>query len=147
MKALSLILRDHRDELRRSWVDDLAAHVDADYRELLAGPLGERTLRTLVDDFVTLTQAEEYEVPAVRRQVDERAAAQAAHWLSLGFTVQDVTGGVHALRAAAHDVLLDALVLDEMPSFGESLTQLKALNAYLDRIVSVSITAAHITAS
>jgi hypothetical protein len=141
VKALSLILRDHRDELRRRWLDDLGATVDADYRELLAGPLGERTLRTLVGDFVTLTQAEEYEVAGVLRQVDEQAATQAAHWLSLGFTMQDVTGGLHALRAAALDVLLDALVLDEMPSFGDSLTQLKTLNGYLDRIVSASITA------
>ena len=82
-----------------------------------------------------MTQAEEYEVPGIRRRVEQQAAADAAHWISLGFTLQDVVGGVHALRGAVIDVLLDALVQDEMPSFGDSLDQLKVLDAFLDRLV------------
>jgi hypothetical protein len=141
MRSLALILREHREQLRQRWVEELGDMVDRDYREILSGPLGERTLRTLLDDLVTLTQAEEYEVAGVLRQVDQQAAAEADHWLSLGFTVADVVRGLHALRGAALDVLLDALVLDEMPSFGDTLTQLKVLNGYLDRVVCASLTA------
>ncbi len=141
MKTVPLILRDHRDELRQGWIDELEGRVDPDYRELLASPLGERVLRAIVDDLVVVTQAEEYEVPGIRRRVEQQAAADAAHWISLGFTLQDVVCGVHALRSAAIDVLLDALVQDEMPSFGDSLDQLKVLDAFLDRLVRASMTA------
>ena len=141
MKTVPLILRDHRDELRQRWIDELEGRVDPDYRELLASPLGERVLRAIVDDLVVVTQAEEYEVPGIRRRVEQQAAADAAHWISLGFTLQDVVSGVHALRSAAIDVLLDALVQDEMPSFGDSLDQLKVLDAFLDRLVRASMTA------
>ena len=141
MKTVPLILRDHRDELRQRWIDELEGRVDPDYRELLASPLGERTLRAIVDDLVVVTQAEEYEVPGIKRRVEQHAAADAAHWISLGFTLEDVVGGVHALRSAAIDVLLDALVQDEMPSFGDSLDQVKVLDAFLDRMVRASMTA------
>ncbi len=141
MKTLPLILRDNREQLRQRWVDELEGRVDPDYRELLASPLGERALRTIVDDLVTVTQAEEYEVPAILRRVDQQAAADAAHWVSLGFSCKDIICGLHALRAAAIDVLLDALVQDEMPSFGDSLAQLRVLDGFLDRIVRASLTA------
>ena len=141
MKTVPLILRDHRDELRQRWIDELEGRVDPDYRELLASPLGERTLRAIVDDLVVVTQAEEYEVPGIKRRVEQQAAADAAHWISLGFTLEDVVGGVHALRSAAIDVLLDALVQDEMPSFGDSLDQVRVLDAFLDRLVRASMTA------
>ena len=141
MKTVPLILRDHRDELRQRWIDELEGRVDPDYRELLASPLGERVLRVIVDDLVVVTQAEEYEVPGIRRRVEQQAAADAAHWISLGFTLEDVVSGVHALRSAAIDVLLDALVQDEMPSFGDSLDQVKVLDAFLDRLVRASMTA------
>jgi len=140
-RSLALILRDHRDELRERWIAGLVERVDPDYRELLASPLGERTLRTIVDDLVAVTQAEEYEVPGIRRRVEEQAATATAHWASLGFTTQDVVSGVHALRAAVFDVLSDALVQDEMPSFGETLEQLKVLDESLDRLVRASVTA------
>ncbi len=141
-RSLALILRDRRDQLRERWIAALEGRVDPDYRELLASPLGERTLRTIVDDLVAVTQAEEYEVPGIRRRVEEQAAAAAAHWASLGFTTRDVVSGVHALRAAVLDVLSDALVQDQMPSFGDSLEQLKVLDESLDRLVCASVTAA-----
>ena len=115
--------------------------MDPDYRELLASPLGERVLRELVDDLVAVAQGEEYEVPGIMRRIEQQATSDAAHWLSLGFTVQDVVCAVHALRAAAVTVLMDALVQDEMPSFGDSLEQIKALDGFLDRRVRASVTA------
>ena len=141
MKTLPLILRDHRDELRQRWIDELDGRVDRDFLGLLASPLGERALRGIIDDLVTMTQAEEYEVPGIRRRVEHQAAADAAHWISLGFTLQDVVGGLHALRGAVIDVLGDALAQDEMPSFGDSLDQLKVLDAFLDGLVRASTTA------
>jgi hypothetical protein len=121
VKSLPLILRDHREQLRQRWIDELDGRVNPEYREWLSGPLGERTLRTIVDDLVAVTQAEEYEVPGIRRRVDQQAAAEAAHWLALGFTLKDVVSSVHVLRGAVNDVLLDALVQDETPSFGDTL--------------------------
>ena len=142
MKALPLILRDHREELWRRWVDALAETVDSDYRELVASQLGERMLRTLIDDLIVFSEAEQYERPALLRTVEERTTADARHRLSLGFTVRDAVVSLHSLRGAISDVLVDALVLDEMPAFADALDQLKVLNTFLDRLVCATIAAA-----
>jgi hypothetical protein len=142
VKALPLILRDHREELWRRWVDALADVVDSDYRELVASQLGERMLRTLIDDLIAFSEAEQYERPALLRAVEERTTADARHRLSLGFAVRDAVVSLHVLRGAISDVLVDALVLDEMPAFADTLDQLKVLNAFLDRLVCATMTAA-----
>ncbi len=142
MKALPLILRDHREELWRRWVDALADAVESDYRELVASQLGERMLRTLIDDLIAFSEAEQYERPALLRAVEERTTADARHRLSLGFAVRDAVVSLHILRGAISDVLVDALVLDEMPAFADTLDQLKVLNAFLDRLVCATMTAA-----
>jgi hypothetical protein len=142
VKTLPLILRDHREELWRRWVDTLADEVDSDYRELVASQLGERLLRTLIDDLIAFSEAEQYERPALLRAVDERTSADARHRLSLGFAVLDAVVSLHVLRGAMCDVLVDALVLDEMPAFADTLDQLKVLNAFLDRLVCATMTAA-----
>ncbi len=49
---------------------------------------------------------------------------------------------LQALRGAIVDVLLDALVLGELPSFAETLEQLKAADAFIDRLVAAVLTAA-----
>jgi RsbT co-antagonist protein rsbRD N-terminal domain len=142
VKALPLILRDHREELWRRWVDALADAVDSDYRELVASQLGERMLRTLIDDLIAFTEAEQYERPGLLRTVEERTTADARHRLSLGFAVLDAVVSLHSLRGAISDVLVDALVLDEMPAFADTLDQLKDLNAFLDRLVCAAMSAA-----
>ena len=142
MKALPLILRDHREELWRRWVDGLADAVGSDYHELVASPLGERMLRTIIDDLIAFTEAEEYERPALLRTIEERASADARHRLSLGFAVLDAVISIHILRGAISDVLVDALVLDEVPAFAETLDQMKVLNAFLDRLVCATMSAA-----
>lgn len=142
MTALSLILRDHREELWRRWVDALADAVDSDYRELVASQLGERLLRTLIDDLIAFTEAEQYERPGLLRTVEERTTADARHRLSLGFTVLDAVVSLHILRGAISDVLVDALVLDEMPAFADTLDQMKVLNALFDRLVCATMIAA-----
>jgi hypothetical protein len=142
VKTLPLILRDHREELWRRWVDALADAVESDYRELVASQLGERMLRTLIDDLIAFTEAEQYERPSLLRSIEERTTADARHRLSLGFSVLDAVVGLHSLRGAINDVLVDALVLDEMPAFADTLDQMKLLNAHLDHLVCATISAA-----
>jgi hypothetical protein len=142
VKALALILRDHREQLWRRWVDELADAVDPDYRELVASQLGERMMRTLLDDLIIFSEAERYERPGLLRTIEERTTSDTRHRLSLGFAVLDAVVSLHVLRSAISEVLVDALVLDEMPAFADTLDQLKVLNAFLDRLVCATIVAA-----
>jgi hypothetical protein len=59
VKSVPLILRDHREELWRRWVDALEDRVAGDYRELVASQLGERMLRTLIDELIAFAQSEQ----------------------------------------------------------------------------------------
>jgi hypothetical protein len=139
MKTLPLVLRDHREELWRRWVDGLVDAVDSDYRELVASQLGERMMRSLIDDLTAFTEAEQYERPALLKAIEERTTADARHRLAMGFTVLDAVVSLHILRGAISDVLVDALVLDEVPAFADTLDQLKVLNAFLDRLVCATM--------
>ena len=142
MNQLSLILRDRREELWRRWVDGLSEAVGADYFELVASPLGERMLRALTDGLITVTEAEEYERPGLLESIEARVTEDARHRLTFGFTIRDAIIGLHVLRGAVSDVLADALVVGEMPAFADTLDQLKAVNAYLDRLVCATLAAA-----
>lgn len=141
MTAVAFVLRDHRDELWRRWAGALDERIAADYRELMNGPLGERFVRAFLDDLVFCSQAEEYEAPALLRQAAERITADTANRLSLGFTVLDLVMALQALRGAIVDVLIDALVLGELPAFAETLEQLKDADAFIDRLVCAALAA------
>ncbi|MBE0527976.1 MAG: RsbRD N-terminal domain-containing protein [Thermoleophilia bacterium] len=141
MSSIPLVLRDHREELWRRWAASLDEGVSADYREIISSPLGERFVRAFVDDLIACTEAEEYEVPALLRQVTERVATDAAHRISLGFTTLDLVAALQSLRSAIVEVLLDALVLGELPSFAETLEQLKDTGAFVDRLVCAVLVA------
>ena len=136
MTPVPFVLRDHREQLWRRWADTMADEVPADYREIMGSPLGERYVRAFIDDLISWSEAEEYEAPGVLRVACERVAADAVHRLTLGFSALDVAGALQALRGAAIDVLLDALVLNELPSFAETLEQLKAVCVFIDRLVA-----------
>ena len=142
MSSVPFVLRDHREQLWRRWAESLGDDVAADYRELMSSPLGERFVRAFVDDLIAWSEAEEYEAPGQLRQACERVAADAAYRLSLGFTALDLAMALQALRGAIVDVLLDALVLGELPSFAETLEQLKAADAFIDRLVAAVLAAA-----
>ena len=142
MKTVPFVLRDHRDQLWRRWADTLDDRVAPDYRELVSSPLGEKMVRTFVDDLCTCSEAEEYEVPALLRRAEERFSVDASYRLSLGFAVTDMVVALQALRGAIVDVLVDALVLDELPSFTDTLVQLKRSDDFLDRLVCATIRAA-----
>jgi hypothetical protein len=142
VKSIPFILRDHREQLWRHWADALVGEVDADYQDLLSSPLGERILRTIIDDQIACSEAEEYEVPSLLKRIEERWTVETEHRVALGFTVRDMVVALHVLRRVMVDVLVDALVLDEMPAFADSLDQLKAANAFLDRLVCATMAAA-----
>lgn len=141
MKSIPFILRDHRDDLWRRWARALDGSVDVEYSELVEGLLGERMLRDLVEDLIACSEAEQYEVPALLRSIEARVTTEVQHRLTLGFKIMDLIVALHVLRAVVVDVLVDALVLGEMPSFADSLDQVKSTNAYLDRLVCATLAA------
>ena len=142
MSSVPFVLRDHREQLWRRWADTIGEDVAADYREIMGSPVGERYVRAFVDDLIACSEAEEYEVPGLLRQAHARVAGDAASRLSLGFTALDLTMALQALRGAIVDVLIDALVLGELPSFAETLEQLKAADAFIDHLVVAVLEAA-----
>lgn len=142
MSAVPFVLRDHREELWRRWAASLDEGVAADYRELMSSPIGERYVRAFVDDLIACTEAEEYEVSALLRQIVTRTSAEASYRFSLGFTVLDLVTALQTLHGAIVDVLLDALVLGELPSFAETLEQLKDADALIDRQIRAILAAA-----
>jgi hypothetical protein len=135
VSSVPFILRDHREQLWRRWAETMGEDVAADYREIMASPLGERYVRAVVDDLIAWSEAEEYEAPGVLRQACERVRADASNRLALGFTAIDIATALQALHGAVVDVLIDALVLGELPSFAETLEQLKAAGSFIDRLV------------
>jgi len=142
MSAVPFVLRDHRDQLWRCWADSLDEDVPADYRELMSSLLGERFVRAFVEDLIAWSEAEQYEAPAQLRRACERVAADAANRMSLGFTALELAAALQTLRGAIVDVLLDALVLGELPSFAETLEQVKAADRFIDRLVAAVFRAA-----
>lgn len=135
MKTVALILRDHRDDLWQAWADSMRDVVAEDYRELIASQVGQRMVRDLTEDFLTCSQAEPYELPGLYRQAGERVAGEAASRVQLGFAQLDVVRALQAVRAAAIDVLVDAMAAGEMPSFADTLFQLRDVDDLLDALV------------
>jgi len=142
LKALAFVLRDHREELWRRWAESLDERVAPDYRKLISSPIGEKAVRGFVDDLCACSESEQYELPALLRRAEERAGADAAYRLALGFTLNDLVIALQTLRLAIVDVLLDALVLDELPSFTDTLIQLKCSDDLIDRLVCATVAAA-----
>jgi hypothetical protein len=142
VKTVALILRDHRDELWQKWAEAVRDVVAEDYRELIASQVGQRMVRDLADDWVACSEAEPYELPGLYRQVEERLAGEACSRLQLGFRLTDVVRALEVLRGAVTDVLIDAMAGGEVPSFADTLLQLKALDAQLDGVLRAVWTAA-----
>ena len=140
MQRLPFILRDHRDQLRQRWIAALEeVGAGEDYRELMASAVGDRFLRKFVDDLIALSEAEAYELPALRSRLHEDAAREAEYRLGLGFVHLDLVKGWQTLSAAVVDVLEDALVMGELPPPGEVLLELKAFGTLLDHMVRTTM--------
>ena len=136
MKSVSLILRERHDDLWQGWADAVRDVVAEDYRELIASQVGERMVRSLTNDFVDCGEAEPYELPGLLRRAEERGAGEAASRVELGFELLDMVRALQVLRGVVLDVLADALAMDEMPSFADTLDQLKAVDALLDGVIN-----------
>jgi hypothetical protein len=76
------------------------------------------------------------------RAAQERTRAETAHRLSMGFTLADAVVGLHVLRGAMTDVLADAVAVEQMPAFADTLDQLKDVNAVLDEHVCACLSLA-----
>jgi hypothetical protein len=134
-----MLLRDRRDELHGRWIVALKDTVGAEYVDVLASPLGVRLVRHVVDDLIALSQAEAYEVPGIIRRIESETAADAARRGALGFDLMDVIAGVQQVRAAIWKVLIDALVVGDLPAFGETMDEMQQIDAFIDLLVRVEV--------
>ena len=134
-----MLLRDRRDELHGRWIVELKDTVGAEYVDVLASPLGVRLVRHVVDDLIALSQAEAYEVPGIIRRIESETAADAARRGALGFDLMDVIAGVQQVRAAIWKVLIDALVVGDLPAFGETMDEMQQIDAFIDLLVRVEV--------
>ena len=134
-----MLLRDRRDELHGKWIVALKDTVGAEYVDVLASPLGVRLVRHVVDDLIALSQAEAYEVPGIIRRIENETAADAARRGALGFDLMDVIAGVQQVRAAIWKVLIDALVVGDLPAFGETMDEMQQIDAFIDLLVRVEV--------
>lgn len=139
MRRLAMLLRDRRDELHGHWIAALKGTVGAEYIDVLASPLGVRLVRHIVDDLIALSQAEAYEVAGIIRRIESETASDAARRGALGFDLMDVIAGVQQVRAAIWKVLLDALVVGDLPSFGETMDEMQQIDAFMDLLVRVEV--------
>jgi len=139
VRQLALLLRDRRDQVYGQWLASLKGAVGEEYRDVLESPLGTRIVRRLIDDLATLAQAEAYEIPGIERRIDTEWAADAARRGALGFDLVDVVRGLQQVRVAIWKVLVDALVMGELPAFGETMDEMSEVDAFLDRLVQVEV--------
>jgi hypothetical protein len=139
VRRLALLLRDRRDELHAYWITALKGTIGAEYLDVLASPLGVRLVRRIVEDMVALSQAEAYEVPGIIRRIESETAADAARRGALGFDMMDVVCGLQQVRAAIWKVLVDALVVGDLPAFGETMDEMAQVDAFMDLLVRVEV--------
>ena len=132
-------LRDRRDEVARRWSDSLAEAVSDDYREVLESPIGVRLVRKTLEDLVSFTEAEDYQAAAALRRIGEEAAAEAGRRAALGFELDDLLAARQALRTALWAVLVDALVVGDLPSPGETMEQMKRIDSFLDTLMRAEV--------
>jgi hypothetical protein len=139
MTALAFVFRDRRDEITYRWTAYLESAVSDDYREVLESPIGARLVRKTLDDLLSYREAEDYQAAAALRRIGEEAAAEAGRRAALGFDLTDLLSARQALRAALWDVLLDALVVGDLPSPGETMEQMKHIDTFLDALVHAEV--------
>jgi hypothetical protein len=136
---VAFVLRDRRDEVARRWTDYLADAVSDDYREVLESPIGARLVRKTLEDLVSYTEAEDYEAAPALRRIGDEAAAEAGRRAALGFELDDLLSARQVLRTALWDVLVDALVVGDLPSPGKTMEQMKRVDAFLDTLVRAEV--------
>jgi hypothetical protein len=136
---LAFVFRDRRDEITRRWTSYLESAVSDDYREVLESPIGARLVRKTLEDLLSYREAEDYQAASALRRICEEAAAEAGRRAALGFELSDLVSARQALRTAFWEVLLDALVTGDLPSPGQTMEQMKRIDAFLDAIVHAEV--------
>jgi hypothetical protein len=139
LSELAFVFRDRRDEVMRHWPAYLATEVSEDYREVLESPIGARLVRKTLDDLVSYTESEDYQAAATLRRIVDEAAAEAGRRAALGFELGDLLVARQALRLALWDVLIDALVVGDLPSPGATMEQMKRVDGFLDTLVRAEV--------
>jgi len=139
MRQLALLLRDRRDQLYGQWLSSLKDTIGEEYRDVLESPLGALTVRRFVEDLASIAQAEAYEIPALERRIEQEWSADAGRRGALGFDLVDVIRGLQQLRVAIWKVLIDALVMGELPAFGETMDEMSQIDVFLDRLIQVEV--------
>ena len=139
MRQLALLLRDRREQLYSQWLSSLKDAVGEEYRDVLESPLGALTVRRFVEDLASIAQAEAYEIPGMERRIEQEWGADASRRGALGFDMVDVIRGLQQLRVAVWKVLTDALVMGELPTFGETMDEMSQVDAFLDRLIQVEV--------
>lgn len=139
MTELAFVFRDRREEITRRWMTYLGGTVSDDYREVLESPIGARLVRKTLEDLLSYREAEDYQAAATLRRIGEEAAAEAGRRAALGFELTDVLSARHALRTALWDVLLDALVIGDLPTPGETMEQMKRIDVFLDTLALAEV--------
>lgn len=141
MSRLAFIFRDHREELVRRWQASFRGALSDDYREVLESPVGDRLARKVIEDLLAYSEAEEYEAQTILKRIMQEAASEGARRASLGFALDDMLVAQRLRRAALWDTLGDALVVGELPPPGETMEQMKRVDAFLDRLVQAEVRA------
>jgi len=139
MTELAFVFRDRREEITRRWMTYLGGAVSDDYREVLESPIGARLVRKTLEDLLSYREAEDYQAAATLRRIGEEAAAEAGRRAALGFELTDLLSARHALRTALWDVLLDALVIGDLPTPGETMEQMKRIDVFLDTLALAEV--------
>ena len=139
MTELAFVFRDRREEITRRWMTYLRGAVSDDYREVLESPIGARLVRKTLEDLLSYREAEDYQAAATLRRIGEEAAAEAGRRAALGFELTDLLSARHALRTALWDVLLDALVIGDLPTPGETMEQMKRIDVFLDTLALAEV--------
>jgi hypothetical protein len=135
MESIPFILRARREQLWRRWAELLVDRAPGDFADIMGSPVGERCVRAFLEDLVAWSEAEQYEAPVHLRQACDRVASETAARVSLGFTAMDMVVALQTMRPAVIDVLLDALVVGELPSLGATLEAVKAVDGFIDDLV------------
>jgi hypothetical protein len=139
MTDLAFVFRDRRDEITRRWTAYLESAVSDDYREILESPIGARLVRKTLEDLLSYREAEDYQAAATLRRIGEEAAVEGGRRAALGFELADLLSARQALRTALWDVLLDALVVGDLPSPGQTMEQMKRVDTFLDSLVLAEV--------
>jgi len=116
VRRLAMLLRDRRDELHGRWIVALKIRSGRSTWTCWRAPWGPpRASRRRRPDRAVAGRS--LRSAGIIRRIESETAADAARRGALGFDLMDVIAGVQQVRAAIWKVLIDALVVGDLPAF------------------------------